>query len=371
MIYFDNASTTKPCEAAVDTFVRTARHTFGNASSLHSLGIEAEKLLTRAKKIISNRWAEKYSDDFDLTFTSGGTESNNLAILGSVAKQKRGKNRIVTTAIEHESVLAPLKFLEDRYEIIKVGEPSQACFENISDAIISAVDEQTALLSFMAVNNETGLIIDSTRIYKEVKLRFPDCIVHVDAAQGFLKLPVVGDLVSFSGHKLHSPKGIGALLVKKGVKLAPIMFGGARQGDVRAGTPPTELITSLSAAVENYEYNADYINALNQHFTSQLQRFKNIRLNSYTDKTIPDIINFSVLGVRSEVLVHFLAECQVYVSSGSACGRGKPSHVLRALGLSDKIVDSAIRVSFCMDNTTAEIDEFFICLKKILERLRV
>jgi len=358
MIYFDNAASMKPCREALKAFIDCAEQNYSNPAALHKGGIEAEKIINAAKRAI----LEKMPCRGQIIFTSGGTESNNLALFGVKSAKKR---RIVTTAIEHPSVAEPVNELERRgFEVTRLSPDKNECFE---EKIIAAVDENTFLLSIMAVNNETGFIIDTVNIYEVVKRKFPDCVIHTDAAQGFMKIPVNGDLISISAHKSGGLKGVGGLFIKDGLKLNPLIFGGGQQNSLRAGTEPTELIAAFGAAVENYKYN-------HLHFTRLSERLKqllsglDIVINSRDN--IPDIINFSVRGIKSEILLHYFAENNIYVSSGSACARGKKSPSLLAFGVSDKDADSALRLSFSTENTIEEIDKFAGILKTAIERFK-
>ena len=351
MIYLDNAATTKPCTEAVKAAAECAELCFGNPSSLHKLGIEAEKVLTAAKNIILQRLGR----EGELYFTSGATESNNLAIFGTANALKRRGNRIVTTAIEHPSVAEPMKRL--REQGFEVTELKPCEHEELEQALIDAVDNKTVLVSFMAVNNETGFIIDSKRVYNGVKKRFPKCVVHVDGVQGFCKMPLFADLISISAHKIHGLKGVGALYKSKETRLLPTVYGGGQQGGLRSGTEPVELAAAFGAAVKAYPENLTCFSELKEHLVKPLGELSGVTVNTKNSKnSVPNIVNFSVKGVRSEIMLHFLEERGIYVSSGSACSKGKVSPVLSALGFSAAEADSAIRVSFCRDNTKEEID---------------
>lgn len=349
MIYLDNAATTKPCDEAVGAAVDCVElGCFGNPSSLHKMGIRAEQVLTETKKVILQRLGK----EGELYFTSGATESNNLAVFGTANALKRRGNRIVTTAIEHPSVAEPMKRLREQgFEVVEL-KPCE--HEDFEQAIIDAVDGGTVLVSCMAVNNETGFIVDTKRVYNGVKKRFPGCVVHVDGVQGFCKLPMFGDLISVSAHKLHGFKGVGALYKSREVRLLPVAFGGGQQGGLRSGTEPVELIAAFGAAVKAYSDNSAYFSELKEHLLKLLSGLEGVTLNSRN--SVPNIVNFSVKGIRSEILLHFLEEREIYVSSGSACSRGKVSPVLSALGFSAEEADSAIRVSFCRDNFAEELD---------------
>lgn len=362
MIYFDNAATTKPCEEAVTAAVKCMNECYGNPSSLHKMGIESEKVIDSAKKTILNR----LNKEGEIYFTSGATESNNLAIFGTARALKRRGNRIVTTAIEHPSVSEPMKRLEEEgFEVVYL-KPCKC--ENFEDALINAVDEKTILLCFMAVNNETGFIIDSKRVYNSVKKRFPSCVVHLDGVQGFCKVPLFGDTISLSAHKIHGIKGVGALYKAKDVRLLPNVYGGGQQSGIRSGTEPVDLICAFEAAVKAYPENITKFSELRHTLIHHLEQLEGIILNS--KNSVDNIMNFSVRGVRSEIMLHFLEEKGIFVSSGSACSRGKVSPVLSALGVSDKDADSAVRVSFSLSNTEEEINQLALALAEGIKRFR-
>lgn len=348
MIYLDNAATTKPCAEAVKAAAECAELCFGNPSSLHKLGIEAEKALNRAKNVILQRLGK----EGELYFTSGATESNNLAIFGAANALKRRGNRIVTTAVEHPSAAEPMKRLREQgFEVVEL-KPCE--HEDFEQAIVDAVDGRTVLASCMAVNNETGFIIDTKKVYNGIKKRFPGCVVHADGVQGFCKVPIFADLISLSAHKIHGLKGVGALYKAKDVRLVPTVYGGGQQGGLRSGTEPVELIMAFEAAVKAYPDNFTYFSELKEYLLKLLCEPEGVTVNSRN--SVPNIVNFSVKGVRSEIMLHFLEERGIYVSSGSACSKGKVSPVLAALGIPAAEADSAVRVSFCRDNTKEELD---------------
>lgn len=362
MIYFDNAATTKPCKEAVQAVSLCMESCFGNPSSLHKMGIEAEKILTEAKKTLLSR----LNKEGEIYFTSGATESNNLAIFGTANALKRRGNRIVTTAIEHPSVSEPIKKLKEQgFEVVEL-KPCE--HEDFEAAMIDAVDENTVLAAFMAVNNETGYKIDTKKVYNGIKKKNQGCTVHVDGVQGFCKTPLFGDTISVSAHKIHGLKGVGALYKSKNVRLLPVVYGGGQQGGMRSGTEPVELISAMSAAVKAYPENITVFSALRHKLIEILEHTDDIILNS--TNAVDNIVNFSVSGIRSEIMLHFLEEKGIYVSSGSACSKGKVSPVLSALGVSDKNADSAIRVSFCRDNTEEEITELGNALREGIKRFR-
>lgn len=372
MIYLDNAATTKPCEECRLAAAQTMETSFGNASSLHKLGTRSIEIISRAKQtMLLALSGRKTPPEGDIIFTSGATESNNMAILGSAPGFVKGSvstpKRIVTTAIEHPSVSKTILRLEkDGHSVVRLAPKDSTDFVK---ALIDAVDENTVLLSAMAVNNETGFAIDVPLLYKEVKRKNPKTLVHIDAVQGFLKVPLDGDLISVSGHKVHASKGIGALFIRKGVCLTPILSGGGQQHNLRSGTEPIELIAGFEAAVKAYHGTSEYFSALKAHLTERLSRMTDVAINSKSD-CLPNIVNFSVRGVRSEIMLHSLEQDEIFVSSGSACSKGKKSGVLAAFGISDKDADCAVRVSFCAENTAADVDILCDKIEKTIERVR-
>ncbi len=364
MVYLDSAATTKPCVQAVQAIKDTMENSFGNASSLHGMGIRSEKIIAAAKGTLLTKLGNM---DGDIIFTSGATESSNMALLGAAETYRRAGSRIVTTAIEHPSVANTVSRLEERgFEAVRLSPKDHKDFEQ---GLADAVDENTLLVTCMAVNNETGFAVDVKRLYKLVKAKNPRTIVHIDAVQGFLKVPLDGDLISISGHKIHSGKGIGALFVKKGIRVAPLLCGGGQQKGLRSGTEPVELIAGLDAAVKAYHGDRERFAALRTRLLAGLSELSGITVNSGGD-CLPNIVNFSVEGVRSEIMLHSLEEREIYVSSGSACSRGKTSGVLAAFGVPDKLADCAIRASFCADTSEEDIDALVAGIKAGAKRVR-
>lgn len=367
MIYLDNAATTRPCAECVQAVTETMANTFGNASSLHRMGTASMQILSRAKRtLLAAVSGTKTPFDGEVVFTSGATESNNTAIFGA-AERARNRRKIVSTAIEHPSVAKALDKLAERgFEIVRLAPKDH---ENFETALAEAVDENTLLVSAMAVNNETGFKIDAVGLYKQVKRKNPETAVHIDAVQGFLKMPLDGDLISVSGHKIHASKGVGALFIKKGTRLPALLFGGGQQNNLRSGTEPAELVSGFEAAIKAYHGDSRKFAELKSYLLERLSKLEDIVINS-DNRCVPNIVNFSVRGVRSEIMLHSLEEAEIYVSSGSACSKGKKSGVLDALGVSDKDADCAVRVSFCADNTKDEIDALCDKIAKTIERVR-
>ena len=350
MIYLDNAASTKPCAECRKAVNEAMENTFANASSLHKAGTASLTLISRTREAVIRGMSLGKTAQLagEVIFTSGATESNNTALLG--VNLRGGK--IVTTAMEHPSQARVIDKLEKLgHEVIRLAPKDREHFE---DAVLEAVDENTALVSCMAVNNETGFCVDVKRLYKAVKTKNPKALFHTDAVQGFLKIPLDGDLISVSGHKIHAAKGIGALFIRKGVTLSPLLLGGGQQKNLRSGTEPVELIAGLEAAINAYEYKRGLFESLKAALLKGLSEIPDIRINSDV-RCLPNIVNFSVRGVRSEIMLHALEEADICVSSGSACSKGKTSGVLKAFGVSDRDADCAIRVSMCADNTEQEI----------------
>ncbi|MCL2071617.1 MAG: aminotransferase class V-fold PLP-dependent enzyme [Oscillospiraceae bacterium] len=357
MIYFDNAASAKPHKSAIAAFSAVVTENFCNPAALHKGGIEAEKAITAARDTILRQLPENNGGS-TLIFTSGATESNNLAIINSI--KSRGKTKIVTTAIEHPSVSNVI----DR--LCQNGEYKSVRVSPLED-IASAVCENTALVSMTAVCGETGFTIDTARIYSEIKGRFPDCIVHVDGVQGFKKVRMNADMISLSAHKTGGLPGVGGLYVKEKIRLNPMMFGGGQQKGIRPGTEPAALIAAFAEAAvvpRPLKGSSTDSGELHKKLTDGLSRL-NLQINSRN--SIPDIVNFSC-GVKSEIMLHFLAEHGIYVSSGSACARGKKSRILPAYGINAKDIDTAIRVSFGWHNTIDEVDVFLEVLEKGIKR---
>lgn len=360
--YLDNAATTKPCEEAIEAVNLALRECYGNPSSLHSFGLKAQLMVDDARKNIA---AALGCEPDCIYFTSGATESNNLAVRGAVNAYGKRKNRIVTTTVEHASVKETITEFENKgFEVIRIS-PDKNGEINPAD-VVNAVDEKTCLVSMMLVNNETGYILPVDKVFKAVKRRFPDVVTHCDCVQGFMKLNVKcselnADVISMSGHKIHGAKGVGAIYIKKGVRLVPIITGGKQEKGIRSGTEPSPLIAGFGAAVKKLcgTVNERYEKAsqLKMHLLERLSQLDGITFNS-TEKCSPYIINVSVEGIRSEIMLHFLEEKEIYISSGSACSKGAKSGVLEELGVSPKNADSAVRVSITADTTTDELDAF-------------
>ncbi len=361
-IYLDNSATTKPCPEAVAAADEMMLRFWGNPSSTHAKGNEAAKKLRDARKAVAVALSAAPEEIF---FTSGGTEANNIAVFGAAAKNRRAGSRIVTTAIEHSSVLDGVRELEQQgFEVIRLTPDSQG---HISpEQIARAVNSDTILVTMMMVNNEVGSILPVESAVRITRKNAPKAIVHCDCVQAFGKLPVSvrklgADLVTVSAHKIHAPKGAGALYKRRGLNIPPLTRGGHQEDSFRPGTEAAPLIaafgTAAAIACDRAGMSARYerINELRNYLVMKLRKIDGIVINSPND-ALPYIVNFSTCRVKAETMLNFLSERGIYVSGGSACAKGEPSHVIKALNLSREASDSAIRVSFCGNNTSADVD---------------
>ncbi len=372
-VYLDNIATTKPCEEAIVAINRMITENFGNPSSLHFLGISAMKEVINARESI----AKKLDCEKDeIYFTSGGTESNNLAILGAAHKNRRKGNRIVTTAIEHESVMQSIDELEkEGFEVIRLMPDSEGKI-SLAD-MAKAINKDTILVSMMYINNEVGSILPVEKIKKLVTRAESPALVHIDCVQAFGKVDIRpkklgADLLTITAHKIHGPKGTGALYIRKGVNILPRTFGGEQEKKIRPGTEASPLIAGFGAAVDalpNLKEQSKITKELNEYAKEKLSQINGIIFNSGDDAS-PYIINIYVpTFMRSQtVLQELSANYGICVSNGSACAKGKKSHVLTAMKLSDEIIDKSIRISFSRDNTKEDIDKLCVALDEIIKK---
>lgn len=379
--YLDNAATTKPFDSVKEIMIKTLEDDFGNPSSLHNKGIIAEHYVKEAKDMIASNLKV---DEKEIVFTSGGTESNNMALIGGALANKRAGKHIITTTIEHPSVHNPLIYLESlgfRITYLPVNENGHVDLEQL----LEAVCDDTILISIMYVNNEIGAVQNIEIITKAVREKKKDVIFHVDAIQGYGKYKIFPrkagiDLLSVSAHKIHGPKGIGFLYVKDKVKLKPIIYGGEQQKGMRSGTENVPGIAGLSQAVKeiytNYTEKVKKLYELKTYFIQQVNKLDGVTVNGLNgisiEETAPHVISVSFSGVRSEVLLHALAEKGVYVSAGSACASNHPqiSGTLKAIGVSKDLLDSTLRFSLSVFTTKEELDYAVECLEEILPKLR-
>lgn len=374
MVYLDNSATTRVSEKAAQKALYMMTECFGNPSSLHNLGFKAELEIKNARRIISQALSCR---EGELYFTSGGTESNNTAILGSVQANKRRGNKIVVSSYEHSSVLEAAEHLsQNGIEVVYVKPQKNG--KITAEEVSKAVDDKTLLVSVMLVNNEIGAVNDVATIAAAARRKNSKVIVHCDAVQAFGKIPVnVGrlgaDLISISAHKIHGPKGVGALFVKKGTKISPIIFGGEQQNRFRPGTENAAAIASFGVAAEEAVKNMakaySDVKNLRQRLVDELSRVSGVVINSPED-ACPYIVNFSTMCIKSETILHFLEREEIYVSSGSACAKGKKSHVLGEIGVSDLAADTAVRVSFSTENSQSDVDALIGSVKKAMDTLQ-
>lgn len=370
--YLDNSATTRVLEEAADKAVFLMRSHYGNPSSLHGMGITAKFELDDARQIIAYSLGADRSEVF---FTSGGTEGNNLALFGAAYAKKRQGNKIVTTAAEHPSVLNTIKQLEKEGFAVTYIKPERN--GNMDpQAVSDAIDEHTVLVSIMHVNNETGAIFPVKAVADAIRMKKSPALLHTDMVQSYGKLPLTpkklgADLATVSGHKVHAPKGVGALYVRKGVRLAPRVFGGSQEKSVRPGTEGLPLIGAFAEAVRHIcgDHTATArILELNGYLRAELLQITNTAIHS-PDDAIPYVLGFSTGRVKAQTMLNFLSERDVYISSGSACDKGKPSHVLEGMGLPKQQIDSALRVSFSRFSQKENVDALLTGLREGLAAL--
>ncbi len=373
-IYLDNCATTRVCDEAAAACLRVMTEDYGNPSSLHKKGMEAENILTSARRQIGKMLG---CDGDCVYFTGSATESNNLAILGAAAANPRGGKTIVTTTVEHPSVAKTVEYLEEQgYTVRRIAPKPDGNFD--PQDFLDAVDGDTLLLTFMMVNNEMGTVLPYQAVIPALKKKYPRLLIHMDAVQGFAKFPLSVkrldiDLLTFSGHKLYAPKGNGVLYVKKGVRLKPVIHGGGQEKGLRSGTHAVQLAAGLQEALALCDRNraafqAHYA-ALNQRLREGVAKLEDVLVNS-PENGAPHLLNLSVMGVPSEIMLHFLETKGIYVSSGSACAKGAKSSVLAAYGLPDERIKSALRVSFSKDSAPEDIDALLEALAEGIAKYR-
>ena len=356
MIYLDNAATTKPSQKAAEAMLMSVEE-FGNPSSLHGAGLRAEKLINGAKENFAKTLGV---DKKNIYFTSGGTEANNLAILGTADALKRRGNRVITSKIEHPSVIEAFKKLEkDGFDVVYVGVNRDGVIS--LDEFSKALTDDTILVSVMHTNNETGVIQPISDISRLTREKAKNCVIHCDCVQAFGKLPIkpeqLGvDAVSISAHKIHGFKGCGALYTK--TRISPLIVGGEQQNEIRPGTENVGGILAFSAALSECSFDADEMRRKRTLMKNLLsEKLDNIVINGSCENNSGSVLNVSFVGIKAEILLHSLERYEIYVSTGSACSSHKPqpSHVLTAMGASQKEIDGAIRISFSQNTTDSEI----------------
>lgn len=377
-VYLDNSATTRCFDEVAELMTKIMCEDYGNPSSLHRKGVQAEQYIRHAKEVIAKNL--KVSEK-EILFTSGGTESDNLAIRGCAYANCRAGRHLITTRIEHPAILQTMKHLEEegfRVTYLPVDEKGCIRLEDLQRAITG----ETILVSIMHTNNEIGSLQPIKEAGALIKKMNPRILFHVDAVQGYGKFRIHPkkmqiDLLSVSGHKIHGPKGIGFLYVDEKVKIKPIVFGGGQQNGLRSGTEAVPAIAGMAKAIEmiygNLEEEVEKLYRLKEAFVEGVQKLEGVTVNGHCDREgAPHVVSVSVEGVRSEVLLHSLEDKGIYVSAGSACSAHKPqpSATLQAIGLSKELLSSTIRFSFSVFTTGEEIDYTLQAMYDIIPMLR-
>ncbi len=377
-VYLDNSATTRVYPEAAELMTKVMLEDYGNPSSMHRLGVDAEKYVKTAREQIA---ATLKASEKEILFTSCGTESDNLAILGYAAAHKREGHHLITTKIEHPAILNTMAHLEkEGYEVtyLDVDHEGRISLDELRDSI----REDTLLVSIMHTNNEIGALQPIEEAGVLIKKCNPGTVFHVDAVQGYGKNKIIPkkmgiDMLSASGHKIHGPKGIGFLYVKNGIRLQPILFGGGQQGGLRSGTEAVPSIAGLGLAAakinENLEAEREMLYCLRDGFVRDLLTIPEVIINGREGhETAPHVVSASFRDVRAEVLLHALEDKGIYVSSGSACASNHPqtSATLLAIGVEQALLDSTIRFSFSVFTTKEELDYTVQVLKELIPVLR-
>ena len=376
--YFDNSATTKVFDCVKDIVVKTMIEDYGNAASKHTKGVKAEQYIKEARAIIAKTLKVQ---EKEIVFTSGGSESNNMALIGAAMANRRRGNHIISSNVEHSSVYNTLGVLQEQgFEItyLPVNHQGHIDLEQLKDSLRS----ETILVSVMYVNNEVGSVEPVEEISKVIKKTYPDILFHVDAIQAYGKYEIRPkrqgiDLLSVSGHKFHGPKGTGFLYINEKAKVKPLIYGGGQQKGMRSGTENVPGVAGMGAAAkeiyERHREKVDYLYGLKDYFMKRLEEIDGCVINSQPGReSAPQIVSVSFQGVRSEVLLHALEEREIYVSSGSACSSNHPgvSGTLKGIGVKQELLDATLRFSFGMFNKSEEIDYAVQVLKELLPALR-
>ena len=376
--YFDNSATTKVLDCVKDAVVDAMCVNYGNAAAKHRKGVEAENLVREAKKAIADTLKVQ---EKEILFTSGGTESNNTALIGTALANRRAGKHLITTGVEHPSIYNTMSFLEEMgFEVtyLPVDHLGHISLEDLEKAI----REDTILVSVMYVNNEVGAVEPIEAISQCIKKKNPKTLFHVDAIQAYGKYKIRPkkqgiDLLSVSGHKIHAPKGVGFLYIRDGVKIRPILFGGGQQKGMRSGTENVPGCVGLGVAAreayKDFDARIEKLYTLREHLIAGLKPLGGVTINGSEDRTnAPQIVSASFGGVRSEVLLHALEDKGVYVSYGSACSSNHPgiSGTLKGIGVKKELLDSTIRFSLGDLNTEEEVDYAIGVLGELLPVLR-
>ena len=377
-VYFDNSATTRCYDSVKDIVVKTMTEDFGNPSAMHLKGVEAEKYVKEATKTIAGilKVQEK-----EILFTSGGTESDNLALIGGALANKRNGNHIIITSVEHAAVSQPALYLQEQgFEITYLPVDAQGRVK--MSALEAVLRPDTIMVSTMLVNNEVGAVMPVEEIAKMVHEKSPKALYHVDAIQGFGKYHIYPkrmgiDLLAVSGHKIHGPKGVGFLYINEKVKIIPQILGGGQQSGMRSGTDNVPGIAGLGVAAkmmyQNFDEKAEHLYQLKERMAEGLSKMNDVVINGMPVREgAPHILSVSFLGIRSEVLLHTLEDRNIYVSAGSACSshKRKPSATLSAMGMSNAQIENTVRISFSEENTFEEVDYCLEVLNEVLPMLK-
>ena len=377
-VYFDNSATTRCYDSVKDIVVKTMMEDFGNPSAMHKKGMEAENYVKESARILSGllKVQEK-----EILFTSGGTESNNLALIGGAMANRRSGNHIIVTSVEHAAVGQPAVYLEEQgFDVTYLPVDARGVVK--LDALAEALRPETILVSTMYVNNEVGSVMPVEEIGRIVHERSPKALYHVDAIQAFGKYRIYPkklgiDLLSVSAHKIHGPKGVGFLYINEKAKVQPQILGGGQQNGMRSGTDNVPGIAGLGQAAKeiyvHFDENIEHMYQLKEHLAEGLCTLENVLLNGMEIREgAPQILSASFPGIRSEVLLHTLEDRGIYISAGSACSshKRKASSTLTAMGISKEQKESTVRFSFSEENTIAEVDYCLDVLKEVVPVLR-
>lgn len=376
--YLDNSATTRCSKAAADMVYKLLTEDFGNPSSLHMKGVIAENYINDAKKKIAKTLKVQ---EKEILFTSGGTESNNLAIIGSALANKRAGKHIITSSVEHASVYSPMQFLEELgFEVtyLPVNSDGQISIEKLK----AAIRDDTILVSLMHVNNEIGAVMPIEEAGAAIKAANPSTIFHVDAIQSYGKFVIRPkkmniDLLSVSGHKIHGPKGSGFLYIKDKTRIKPIIYGGGQQKGMRSGTENVPAYAGLGVAAEeiytDFDKKIAHMYSIRDHFIDEVLQIDGVTVNGRCDhENAPHVVSVSIEGIRAEVMLHTLEEKNVYVSAGSACSSNHPaiSSTLKSIGVKQNLLDSTIRFSFCVNTTMEEADYAISVMRDVIPKLQ-
>lgn len=372
-IYLDNSATTRVCPEAAQAALSVMTDIYGNPSAVHSSGVKAKNVLENSRRTLADALSV---DASEIYFSHSGTLANNTAIFGAAALRRKMGNRIITTKLEHPSVMRCMDSLEEQgFQIVRLSPGKNGAFE--PEELLNAINKNTILVSVMLVNNEIGAINPVELISRAVKRVSAPALIHVDAIQAFGKMKVKPsktgiDLLTVSGHKIHAPKGVGALYVRKGLGIKPTVLGGGQEGNLFSGTEALPAIAGFAEAVKalpDISRQYETTKNLRDYTLSMLKDIPQVVINSPSD-ALPNIINMSVMGIPSQVLINYLSERGIYISAGSACKKGHRSDVLTAIGLPPKVIDSAVRVSFSRYTTKEEAEIFVSAIKDAVNNIR-